>query len=221
MGPSAAPQKTRLIDDLRAVRVIPIIRTQLKQDASTAIQWLRDAGFRTFEITLTVPDALALIRDLSSDRSLLVGAGTVPDAAAARACIAAGAKFVVAPWVDPDLAAPCRDGDVLLMLGAMSPSEVRLAIAAGADVVKIFPAASAGGPAHIKALRSVFPRTPFCPTGGIEPKNWIDYVAAGADFVGMGGAMVDIRQIKAGNRDAILSVAEKVLAAAKEDRLQA
>jgi len=221
MGSSTAAQKTRLIDDLRALRVIPSIRTQLKQEASTAIQWLRDAGFRTFEITLTVPDAVSLIRDLSPDRSLLVGAGTVPDAAAARACIAAGAKFIVAPWIDPDLTGPCREGGALLMLGAMTPSEVRLATSAGADVVKIFPAASAGGPAHIKALRSVFPQTPFCPTGGIEPRDWIDYLAAGADFVGMGGALVDIRQIKAGNRDAIRSDEEQVLARAKGDRLEA
>ena len=221
MESGPVPQKTRLIDDLRAVRVIPVIRTQLKQEASTAIQWLRDAGFRTFEITMTVPEAVSLIRDLSSDRSLLVGAGTVPDAKTARACIAAGAKFIVAPWVDADLAAPCREGGVLLMLGAMTPTEVRSAISAGADVVKIFPAASAGGPAHVKALRSVFPRTPFCPTGGVDPGNWSDYVAAGADFVGMGGALVDAKQIKAGNRNAILSVAQNVLVAARGERLQA
>ena len=82
--------RTRLIEELRAVRVIPVIRTRLTQEARTAIQWLLDVGFRTFEVTLTVPDAISLIRDLSTDRSLLIGAGTVPNEAAARSCIAAG-----------------------------------------------------------------------------------------------------------------------------------
>ena len=73
-----------------------------------SVQWLRDAGLRIFEITMTVPDAPALIRELASDPALLVGAGTVPDRATAEACLAAGARFIVAPWVDATLAAPCR-----------------------------------------------------------------------------------------------------------------
>lgn len=215
MGNAATEKKASLINQLRAIRVIPVIRTQSNEEARTAIQWLLEAGFRTFEVTLTVPNAVALIGELSSNRALLIGAGTVADADTARACIAAGAKFIVAPWIDPDLAAPCRESDVLLMLGALTPSEVRSAIAAGADVVKIFPAASAGGPAHVKALRSVFPETPFCPTGGVEPGNWVDYVAAGADFVGMGGSLVDGKQIRVGNRDAIQSVARNILERAR------
>ena len=210
-----AKKKTSVINQLRAARVIPVIRTQRHEEARTAIQWLLEAGFRTFEVTLTVPNAAALIGEFSPDPALLIGAGTVADSATASTCIAAGAKFIVAPWIDPDLAAPCRESDVLLMLGALTPTEVRAAIAAGADTVKIFPAASAGGPAHIKALRSVFPETPFCPTGGVGPGNWTDYVAAGADFVGMGGALVDAREIRAGNRDAVQSIARTILEQAR------
>ncbi len=199
-----------LINRLRRARVVPVVRTQETRHAVTAVQWLRDAGMSIFEITLTVPHAVGLIRELATDRGLLVGAGTVPDRATAEACLAAGARFIVAPWVDATLAAPCRDAGAALMLGALTPTEVRAALAGGADVVKIFPASSAGGPGHIRALRSVFPDVAFCPTGGVEPGNVQAFLAAGAAFVGMGGALVDERRIAAGDRDAILDVARRV-----------
>jgi 2-dehydro-3-deoxyphosphogluconate aldolase / (4S)-4-hydroxy-2-oxoglutarate aldolase len=175
------------------------------------VEWLRSAGFRIFEITMTIPDAIALIGRLTKDPDLLIGAGTVPDAATADACLDAGARFLVAPWVDPTLSAPCRAAEAALMLGALTPTEVRAALAAGADVVKIFPASSLGGPAHIKALASVFPGVAFCPTGGVEPGNVAAYLAAGAAFVGMGGALVDEKRIAAGDRAAIEAAAKAVL----------
>lgn len=200
-----------LIPRLSAARVIPVVRTSTATRAATAVAWLQDAGFRIFEITMTVPEAPALIRALASDPGLLVGAGTVPDARMAEACIDAGARFIVAPWIDPTLAEPCRDAGACLMLGALSPTEVRAALAAGADVVKVFPASSAGGPAHIKALRSVFPDVAFCPTGGVDARNMGEYLAAGAAFVGMGGRLVDEALIAAGDRAAVQKAAEDAL----------
>jgi 2-dehydro-3-deoxyphosphogluconate aldolase / (4S)-4-hydroxy-2-oxoglutarate aldolase len=94
---------------------------------------------------------------------------------------------------------------------------VRAAIAAGAQVVKIFPAASVGGPHYVKSLRSVFPQVPFCPTGGVEPEDVAAYFTEGADFVGMGGALVDLKQIEAEDRMAIHAVARRVLAVAEAD----
>jgi len=191
--------------------VVPVVRTHATQHAATVVQWLRDAGLRIFEITMTVPDAPALIRELASDPSLLIGAGTVADRATAEACLAAGARFIVAPWVDPTLAEPCQAAGAALMLGALTPTEVRAARAAGADVVKVFPASSTGGPAHIRALRSVFPDVAFCPTGGVEPGNVAAYLAAGAAFVGIGGALVDEKRIAAGDRAAIEAAARQVM----------
>ena len=200
-----------LVSEFRAARVVPVVRTQTTRHAATVVQWLRDAGLRIFEITMTVPDAPALIRELASDPALLIGAGTVPDSATAEACLAAGARFVVAPWIDATLAAPCRAADAVLMLGALTPTEVRAARGAGADVVKVFPASSVGGPAHIRALRSVFPDVAFCPTGGVEPGNVAAYLAAGAAFVGIGGALVDEKRIAAGDRAAIEAAAHQVM----------
>lgn len=200
-----------MIDRLRAARVVPVVRTSSARHAATAVGWLRDAGLRIFEITMTIPDAPALIRELAADRSLLVGAGTVPDARTADACLDAGARFIVAPWIDAALAAPCEAAEAILMLGALTPTEVRAALAAGADVVKVFPASSAGGPGHIRALRSVLPDVAFCPTGGVEPGNVAAYLTAGAAFVGMGGALVDEKRIAAGDRGAIEAAARAVL----------
>jgi 2-dehydro-3-deoxyphosphogluconate aldolase/(4S)-4-hydroxy-2-oxoglutarate aldolase len=200
-----------LLERFRSAQVIPVVRTRSAASVAKAVEWLLNAGLRIFEVTMTVPGATTLIRDLAADKTLLVGAGTVPDATTAEACLRAGAQFIVAPWVDPSLAAPCRAAGAALMLGAMTPTEVRAALAAGADAVKLFPASSAGGPGHVKALVSVFPDVAFCPTGGVEPANFATYLAAGAAFVGMGGALVDERRIEAGDRDAILAAARSVL----------
>jgi 2-dehydro-3-deoxyphosphogluconate aldolase/(4S)-4-hydroxy-2-oxoglutarate aldolase len=200
-----------LIPRLRQARIIPVVRASTAARAATAVAWLQEAGITVFEITMTVPEAPALIRALAADPALLVGAGTVPDAATARECLDAGARFIVAPWVDPALAAPCRDAGACLMLGALTPTEVRAALTAGADVVKIFPAGSAGGPSHVKSLRAVFPDVVFCPTGGVDARNAPDYLAAGAAFVGIGGKLVDESLVAAGNRAAVLQAAEDAL----------
>ncbi|MBR0681617.1 bifunctional 4-hydroxy-2-oxoglutarate aldolase/2-dehydro-3-deoxy-phosphogluconate aldolase [Roseomonas eburnea] len=200
-----------LIPRLREARIIPVVRASSAARAATAVAWLQEAGLRVFEITMTVPEAPALIRALASEPELLVGAGTVPDARTAEACLEAGARFIVAPWVDPALSATVQEAGACLMLGAMTPTEVRAALAAGADVVKIFPAASAGGPAHIKALRAVFPDVAFCPTGGVDARNTPDYLAAGAAFVGIGGKLVDEALVAAGDRAAVQKAAEEAL----------
>jgi 2-dehydro-3-deoxyphosphogluconate aldolase/(4S)-4-hydroxy-2-oxoglutarate aldolase len=202
-----------LLAQLRAARVVPVVRTHETRHAATAVHWLYDAGLRVFEITMTIPHAPALIRELAADPSLLVGAGTVPDRATAETCLAAGARFIVTPWIDASLAAPCQAANAVLMLGALTPTEVRAALAAGADVVKVFPAASAGGPAHIRALHSVLPHVAFCPTGGITPDDVAAYLAAGAAFLGIGGALVDERRIAAGDRATIQAAAHQVMAA--------
>lgn len=200
-----------LIPRLREARVIPVIRMSSASRAATAVAWLQEAGIKVVEITMTVPEAPALIRALAADPDLLVGAGTVPDAQAAEACLQAGARFIVCPWVDPALIAPAQEADACVMLGALTPTEVRAALGAGADVVKIFPAASVGGPAHVKALRAVFPEAVFCPTGGVDARNVTDYLAAGADFVGMGGKLVDEALVAAGNRAALHAAARAAL----------
>jgi 2-dehydro-3-deoxyphosphogluconate aldolase/(4S)-4-hydroxy-2-oxoglutarate aldolase len=195
------------MERLREGGVVPVVRTATAADAARVVEWLRDGGLRVFEITLTVPDALAVIGELARDGDLLVGAGTVLDAAAARECIDAGAQFLVSPAVTPDVARVARAASLPCLLGAATPTEVLAAMEAGAAAVKIFPVSSLGGPAHVKALRSVFPRARFCPTGGIGIGDIGDYLTAGSDFVGVGGKLVDSAAIARGDREAVVNAA--------------
>lgn len=200
-----------LLPVLRRARVVPVVRTSTAAHAITACAWLREAGLTVLEITLTTPDAVPLIKELAGEPGLLIGAGTVPDESAAEACLAAGAKFLVTPWVDPAVVTLARSAGAAAMPGAMTPTEIRAALAAGADVVKLFPANSAGGPAHLRAVRAVFPDVAFCPTGGVDASNAPAYLAAGAAFVGMGGKLLDESRIAAGDKEAILRAAREVM----------
>lgn len=202
-----------LLPRLIEARVVPVVRTRSHEAARTAVAWLREAGFTTFEITLTVPNATTLIAELARDPALLVGAGTVRTAAEAYACGEAGARFIVCPWNEPEIVPAGRRFGALVMLGALTPDEVVEALEGFADVVKIFPAASIGGPAHLRALRSVFPEVPFCPTGGVDPSNLRAYLDAGAAFVGIGGKLVDETLIAAGDKAAVQAAARAALAA--------
>ncbi|MCU0984692.1 MAG: bifunctional 4-hydroxy-2-oxoglutarate aldolase/2-dehydro-3-deoxy-phosphogluconate aldolase [Acetobacteraceae bacterium] len=202
-----------LLPRLVEARVVPVIRTRTQEAARTAVAWLREAGFTTFEITLTVPRATELIRELAADPSLLVGAGTVRTATEAYACGEAGAKFIVCPWNEPEIVPAGRRFGALVMLGALTPDEVVEALEGFADVVKIFPASSMGGAAHIKALKSVFPDVAFCPTGGVEPGNLRAYLDAGAAFVGIGGKLADEALIAKGAKDEVMAAARAALAA--------
>lgn len=194
-----------------AARVVPVVRASTPGRPETAVRRPHGAGPRCFEIASTTPDAPAPIRALASDPALSVGAGAVADADAARACLGAGARSIAAPRVDPMLADSCRDAGAVPMPGAVTPTEVRVALAAGADAAEIVPAASAGRPGHTRAPRGVFPGVAFCPMGGIEANEVHADLEAGARFVGPGGAPVSERRIAAGDRAAIPAVAERVL----------
>jgi 2-dehydro-3-deoxyphosphogluconate aldolase/(4S)-4-hydroxy-2-oxoglutarate aldolase len=185
-----------------AEKVIPVLRLESAELTERAVRCLADVGFRCIEITLTVPGALPLISQLSKEKDLVVGAGTILDAYAGEKCIEAGAKFVVSPYVCRDLAKLAHDAGRAALLGAFTPTEVMAAHREGADVVKVFPASS-GGPAHLRHLRSVFPHVKLCPTGGVTLENMQQFLEAGAAFVGVGNAIVPLDELRAGELDAV------------------
>jgi 2-dehydro-3-deoxyphosphogluconate aldolase/(4S)-4-hydroxy-2-oxoglutarate aldolase len=191
--------------------VVPVVRTPSAALARRAVEWLYEVGFSTFELTLTIPDALALVRELAAQPSLSVGVGTVLDAARAVACLEAGARYVVSPAVCAELVAPCREAGVPCVLGAATPSEVHAAVRAGAGAVKIFPVSSLGGVAHVKALKAVFPDVALVPTGGIGVEDIAAYLRAGSAFVGVGGRLVDAAALGRGDRAAIEDAARAAL----------
>ena len=183
-------------------KVVPVLRLESAALTERAVRCLTDVGFSSIEITLTTPGALGLVKDLSQDKKLIIGAGTVLDAVAAQECIQAGASFVVSPYVCRDLAKVAHDAGCAALIGAFTPTEVMAAHREGADIVKVFPASS-GGPAHLKHLRSVFPHIRLCPTGGVSLENMAAFFDAGAAIVGIGNAIVPLAALRKGDLDTV------------------
>lgn len=177
---------------LVSARVVPVLRYTDAATAAYAAEVAVSAGCTSVELTWTIPDVCDLLRALRDKHgdALLIGVGTVLNEEQAREALVAGADFLVSPAIVPDIADMAHAAGALCLLGAFTPTEVLQARAAGADVVKIFPA-DTGGPKHLAALKSVFPDTIFCPTGGITAENMATYLAAGAAFVGIGSNLYD------------------------------
>jgi 2-dehydro-3-deoxyphosphogluconate aldolase/(4S)-4-hydroxy-2-oxoglutarate aldolase len=197
-------------DRLVAQRVVPVLRFPSAETTRAAVSALHEAGFGTFEITLTTPGAVELIASLASDPDLLVGAGTVLDLDAARRCLDAGARFLVSPCLVPGMAALAHERGQAALIGGFTPGEILAAHREGADVVKVFPASS-GGPSHLAAIHAVFPQIALCPTGGVNAQNMRDYLKAGAAFVGVGNNIVDAAALTAGDRARVVAHARQFL----------
>lgn len=198
--------------------VVPVVRFGSAARALSAIELLRRAGFRTFEITLTIPGAIELIAELARDPELLVGVGTVLDPDDADRAVAAGARYVVSPVLLGGLAPRCHEAGVACLLSGLTPTEVHAAWAAGADAVKVFPASSMGGPAHLRALRSVLPQVPLVPTGGVSLAHLPAYLDAGAAFVGVGGDLLADRDLDRRDPKELVAHARSYLAAYRAHR---
>jgi 2-dehydro-3-deoxyphosphogluconate aldolase/(4S)-4-hydroxy-2-oxoglutarate aldolase len=203
---------TEISDRLVAQRVVPVLRLGSSADTERAVDCLADAGFRVVEITLTVPGAVPLIDRLSHrfGPSFVVGAGTVLDFDAARACIDAGARFLVSPCIVPGLARLAHEAGRAALIGGFTPGEILAAHREGADIVKVFPA-STGGPEHLRGIHAVFPDILLCPTGGVGLQNLDAYFAAGASLVGVGNNIVDQQALAGGDAARVIAHARRFL----------
>lgn len=176
------------LETLKSTRVLAVLRAPSAESAIRTADALVDGGVTGLEITYTTPDAPAVIRALNEkygDR-IYLGAGTVTTAREAERAADAGARFLVSPGTRESLTAAMKATGLVVMTGALTPTEVLAAVEYGSDVVKIFPA-SLGGPAYLRALRGPFPGVPLMPTGGVTPENIDDWFDAGAIAVGAGG----------------------------------
>jgi len=197
---------------IEAVGIVPVVRAPSPELAMRAAEAVLAGGISIFEITMTVPNATAAIRSLVDrlgDRAI-VGAGTVLDAAAAHACIEAGAAFIVSPGLDLPTIAAAHERGVPIMPGALTPTEVITAWKAGADMVKIFPASAVGGPKYLKALRGPLPDVKLLPTGGVNAQTAGEYIAAGAAALGVGSELVDTAALARGD-DAVVTARAREL----------
>jgi 2-dehydro-3-deoxyphosphogluconate aldolase/(4S)-4-hydroxy-2-oxoglutarate aldolase len=179
--------------DLEAVttqRVVGIVRTTSAERAYQASKAIMAGGISIVEITMNTPGALETIRRLAAETPGPIGAGTVMDPESADAAIAAGARFIVSPHTDPDLIAHVKAKGVMVIPGALSPTEVVRAWRAGAHIVKVFPAGAVGGPDYIQLLRGPLPDIKIMPTGGVTAEAVQRYLDVGCVAVGLTGALL-------------------------------
>jgi 2-dehydro-3-deoxyphosphogluconate aldolase / (4S)-4-hydroxy-2-oxoglutarate aldolase len=202
------------------IGIIPVVRATSAAEAIAIGDAIVAGGIDALEITMTVPGAVEVMKEAVKryGERLLIGAGTVLDADQARACISAGGRFVVAPIVDEETIAECRAADIVVVPGALTPTEVVRAWRAGADLVKVFPCSAVGGAAYIKALRAPLPQIPLVPTGGVTLETVAGFFAAGAAAVGVGSDLCNVSAVRSGHAHQISETARAYVRAVQTAR---
>ena len=202
------------------VAILPVVRASSAAEARMAAEALTAGGISCLEITMTVPGAIDVIRELarSMDKDVLIGAGTVLDDATAQKCVDAGAQFLVSPGFDAQTVAWAGQHDILMAAGALTPTEVITAWKAGADFVKVFPCANVGGAKYIKALRGPLPQVLLIPTGGVNLETAADFLKAGSAALGVGGELVLADALRAKQPERITELARKYVAVIRQSR---
>ena len=212
--------RSEVIQQIVETGVIPVVRAASADEAMRAIDAIKEGGISVLEITMTVPGAVRVIEEVAAryGSEALVGAGTVLDAETARACILAGAEFIVSPALNPETIALCRRYGKVVMPGALTPTEVLAAWQAGADFVKVFPCDSVGGAKYIKSLKAPLPQIQVVPTGGVTLQTAADFIKAGASALGIGTDLVDVKVLREGQGNLITERARRFLEIIKESR---
>jgi 2-dehydro-3-deoxyphosphogluconate aldolase/(4S)-4-hydroxy-2-oxoglutarate aldolase len=210
-----------IIRRIGEIGIVPVIRAANSDEASRAVEAVCAGGISIVEITMTVPDAPRLLREVArANCDFLIGAGTVLNAKQAEICIDAGARFLVSPGLSPEVIRTASKHGVLAIPGAFTPTEVMVAKELGVDVIKIFPCGSGGGPSHIKALRAPFPDCRFIPTGGVTLKNAEEYFAAGAFALGIGAELADLAALRRNEPHKLTEAAKSLAAIVHKHRAQ-
>ncbi|HEY5907465.1 MAG TPA: bifunctional 4-hydroxy-2-oxoglutarate aldolase/2-dehydro-3-deoxy-phosphogluconate aldolase [Vicinamibacteria bacterium] len=212
--------KHEVMARIREVGIVPVVRAESADEAGQAIEAIRKGGVPVIEITMTVPGALRLIEELAArfGKDAVVGAGTVLDPETARACILAGAQFVVSPALNRDTIACCRRYGIPIMPGALTPTEVVAAWEAGADMVKVFPCSALGGASYIRALKAPLPQIDLIPTGGVNLQTAADFIRAGSTALGVGADRVDLKALREGKAALLTERAQKLVEIVKAAR---
>ena len=211
--------KSQVIEKIRDTGIVPVIRAESADEAMELTEAIYEGGINIFEITMTVPGAIGVIKKLKdkykNNQEVIIGAGSVLDAETAQSAIEAGAQFVVGPALNIDMIKLCNRYQVPVVPGAVSPTEVVKAMEAGADIVKIFPA-TLFGPKIIKAIKGPIPQAPLLPTGGVNLDNVTEWIEAGSFAVGAGSAIVG--PAKTGDLSKVTEASRKFVKKIKEAR---
>jgi 2-dehydro-3-deoxyphosphogluconate aldolase / (4S)-4-hydroxy-2-oxoglutarate aldolase len=202
------------------VGIIPVVRASSAHQALLAVEAIRAGGISIVEVTMTVPGAIEVIEQLAktAGSDVLIGAGTVLDAQTAQQCLDAGAEFLVSPGFDAQTVKLAREKGILVIPGALTPTEIIMAWNAGGDLIKIFPCGTVGGAKYIKALKGPLPQVPMIPTGGVNLETAAEFILAGAEALGVGGELVSVSALKSGKTNEITDAARRFVAIVREAR---
>jgi 2-dehydro-3-deoxyphosphogluconate aldolase/(4S)-4-hydroxy-2-oxoglutarate aldolase len=191
-------EKREVFNRMMSEGLIPVIRVSSAQEAIDVADAIKEGGVTLIEITMSVPGAIDVIKELTQKYrdEIIMGAGTILDPETARAALLAGAQFIVTPTLNLDVIQLAHRYSAVVVPGAMTPTEILTAWNAGADMVKVFPAAQLGGPEYLKAIRGPLPQILLVPTGGVNLQNAGAFIKAGAAALGVGGELVDKKAVK-------------------------
>lgn len=212
--------KAEILEQIEELGLVPVVRASSADEAMQVIEAIRAGGVNVLEITMTVPGAVRVIEKVADKygSDVLVGAGTVLDPETARACLLAGAQFIVSPALNLDTIAMCHRYSAPIMPGVLTPTEVITAWTAGADIVKVFPCGSVGGASYIKNLKGPFPQVKMIPTGGVSLATAADFIKAGAAALGVGTDLVDVKAIREGKAGVVTERAKQFVQIVQEAR---
>ena len=207
---------------IERVGLIPVLRARSAAQAHAVVKAMLAGGVTVVEVTMTVPGAVDLLRELKNEygTKCLLGSGTVTTAAQAEATIEAGAEFVVSPSFHPAVITATKANGKLSIPGALTPTEVITAWKAGADYVKIFPCSAMGGASYLKSLLAPFPQLKLIPTGGVTLQTAESFLRAGARALGVGSDLVNLAAVDKGNPEIITEAAHAYLKVIAEFRHQ-
>ena len=212
--------KSQVLARIHRAGLLPVLRASSVDQAMALANAMEAGGVSVLEVTMTVPGALEVIRRLVQDAGdrISIGAGTVLDPETARACMLAGAEFIVSPSLHLKTIEICQRYGVAVFPGALTPTEIVTAWQAGADVVKVFPCSAVGGAKYLTALKGPLPHIELIPTGGVSLATAHEFLAAGAFALGVGSDLVDANAIAAGRPEIITENARKYLAIVQQAR---
>src|SRR5213075_665241 len=213
-------EKQKVCERIVEIGIVPVVRAASAREARIAADAVCEGGIPIVEITMTVPGAVDVIRELTKSGSsdVLVGAGTVLNAEDARRCLDAGAQFLVSPGFNRATVEFAARESKLILAGALTPTEIIEAWNAGSELIKVFPCGQLGGAKYIKALKGPLPQIPLVPTGGVNLNTAAEFIEAGAAALGVGGELVQAEALKAGKPEIIVENARKFLAIVKDAR---
>ena len=214
--------KQTVRERIMEIGIIPVVRASSAAEACVAANAVCEGGIPIVEITMTVPGAIEVIRELSRNcgSDVLIGAGTVLNAESAFRCMDAGAQFLVSPGLNLLTIQFAVHEGVLILAGALTPTEIITAWEAGADFVKVFPCGQMGGAKYIRALKGPLPQIPLVPTGGVNLNTAAEFIEAGAVALGIGGELVQAEALKSNKPEIIVESARKFHAIVRQARTQ-